>query len=128
MARRGQLVALRVCRGAQMPESPPASRFRRPSWLDLRLVSGMLLVLVSVLVGARVLASADQSVQVWAVRADLAAGTTLSAGDVLTVRGQLHDPAGSYPPASAPPPGRPVLRPPSPREPLPRTRPAGTPR
>jgi hypothetical protein len=110
-----------------MPESPPASRFRRPSWLDPRLIVGVLLVLVSVLVGARVLASADQSVQVWAARADLAAGTTLGAADVRTVRVQLYESAGGYLAASASPVGRTLLRPLSAGDLLPRSALGGSP-
>lgn len=78
------------------PTSPPAVRQHLPSWLDLRLVLGVLLVLVSVLVGARVVASADRSVRVWAVRADLSAGTTLAAGDVGLVRVRLFADADRY--------------------------------
>lgn len=78
------------------PASPPADRQHLPSWLDLRLVLGVLLVLVSVLVGARVVASADRSVRVWAVRADLSAGTTLAAGDVGLVRVRLFADADRY--------------------------------
>ncbi|GAA1686450.1 SAF domain-containing protein [Fodinicola feengrottensis] len=96
--------------GAVPPDSPPATRLRRPSWLDLRLVGGVLLVLVAVLVGGRVLASADQAVQVWAVQADLAAGTTLGAGDLRTVRVQLYDSAASYLAVAASPVGRTLLR------------------
>jgi hypothetical protein len=93
-----------------MSESPPVVRVRRPSWVNLRLAGGLLLVLVAVLVGARVLASADQSVQVWAVRADLAAGTTLRVDDIRAVRVQLYDSAASYLAASASPVGRTLLR------------------
>ena len=96
--------------GSALPDSPAAARLHRPSWLDLRLVGGLLLVLVAVLVGARVLASADQSVQVWAVQADLAAGTTLAAGDLRSVRVQLYDSAASYLGAAASPVGRTLLR------------------
>ena len=42
----------------------------------------MLLVLVSVLVGAKVLALADRSQQVWLATHDLAPGTLLAAGDL----------------------------------------------
>ncbi|WP_163508873.1 SAF domain-containing protein [Fodinicola acaciae] len=110
-----------------MTESPPASRFRRPSWLDPRLVVGVLLVLVSVLVGARVMASADQSVEVWAVSADLAAGTTLSAADLRTVRVQLYESAGGYLAATASPVGRTLLRPLSAGDLLPRGALGGSP-
>ncbi|MGE5763939.1 MAG: hypothetical protein ACM3ZF_08740 [Mycobacterium leprae] len=70
-----------------MPEipSPRAVRLAAPGWLDPRLVAGVLLVLVSVVVGAKVVSDADEYEQVWAARLDLAAGTVLACGD-LTVR------------------------------------------
>lgn len=78
------------------PASPPANRLRTPSWLDLRLVLGVLLVLVSVVVGARIISAADDSVRVWAVNSDLAAGAVLSEGDVRPVRVRLFDNAEHY--------------------------------
>jgi hypothetical protein len=66
--------------------SPPAARFRRPSWLDLRLVTGILLVLLSVVVGARIVAAADETRPMWAVTSDLAAGTTLTEAHLVAVR------------------------------------------
>ena len=60
-------------------------RVRPPRWLDLRLVLGVLLVLASVLLGARVVSAADATVPVWAVTGDLAAGTQLSADDLVAV-------------------------------------------
>ncbi|TIC87342.1 hypothetical protein E8D34_09380 [Nocardioides sp. GY 10113] len=65
--------------------APPALRFQRAGWRDPRLWVGVLLVAVSVVVGARLLASADESVAVWAVAADQGGGATLAADD-LTVR------------------------------------------
>lgn len=61
-----------------------ASRLRRPSWRDWRLLVGLLLMLAAVAAGARVVALADQTVPVFATRSALPAGTSLS-GDVLTV-------------------------------------------
>lgn len=69
-----------------------APRLPRARWLDTRLVSGVLLVLVSVVVGAKVVSQADDTVEVWQVTRDLGAGTTLAAGD-LTAR-QVHLPDG----------------------------------
>lgn len=48
----------------EVPTSPAARRLASPRWLDGRLVLGVLLVLASVLVGARLLSSADRSQQV----------------------------------------------------------------
>jgi hypothetical protein len=76
---------------SEPPASPGASRLATPSWLDTRLVLGVLLVLVSVVVGARVLSAADRSTLVWAASKDLSAGSQLSAGDLEPVRVRLFD-------------------------------------
>jgi len=65
--------------------SPAAGRLRPPRWLDARLLAGLLLVLGSVVVGAKIFAEVDDSQAVWALRRYLAAGTTLAPDD-LTVR------------------------------------------
>ena len=71
------------------PTSPPAARLRQPSWTDARLVAGVLMVLLAVLGGAAVVSAADKSVQVWAVRRPLPAGTTLTRDDVTPRRVRL---------------------------------------
>ena len=73
-----------------------ARRLRTPSWLDLRLVLGLLLVLVAVVVGARVVAGADKSTTVWGMAHDVAAGTKLTGGDLRQVRVRLYDDAERY--------------------------------
>jgi len=78
------------------PGSPTASRLATPGWLDGRLVLGVLLVLVSVVVGARVLSAADRSTLVYAVTKDLTAGSVLEAGDLQQVRVRLFDNAEQY--------------------------------
>lgn len=88
------------------PLPGPARRVRPPRWLDLRLVLGVLLVLGSVLLGARVVGSADATVPVWAVSADLAAGTELEAGDLVAVDVRLDDTADAYLSTSVRPEGR----------------------
>jgi hypothetical protein len=90
--------------------SPPARRLHHPSWLDLRLIAGILLVLVSVLVGAKVVASADRSVQVWALARDVAAGTTLAADDLRPARVRLFDNGEAYLRVVQSPAGRTVTR------------------
>jgi Flp pilus assembly protein CpaB len=62
---------------------------RQPSWTDARLVAGVLMVLLAVLGGAAVVSAADRSVQVWAVRRALPAGTTLQRDDVTARRVRL---------------------------------------
>lgn len=58
--------------------SPPVRRLPRPRWLDGRLLLGLILVLGSVAVGTRVVASVNDTQLVWAATADLAAGTPLA--------------------------------------------------
>ena len=62
------------------PAAPPASRARARTWRSPRLLLGVLLVTASVVVGARLLAAADDSVTVWAVARDLPAGADLVGG------------------------------------------------
>lgn len=81
--------------------SPRPRRLRGPSWLDLRLIGGVALVLISVLVGARVISAADQSVSVWAAATDLSAGTTLRAEDVQSMPVRLFDSSTAYLQSSA---------------------------
>lgn len=70
------------------PPSPIAARLALPRWLDLRLVVGVLLVLVSIVVGARVIAAADRTVPVLVAAADLVPGQPLTA-DLVENRGVL---------------------------------------
>ncbi len=95
---------------AEQAASPQARRLNHPSWLDLRLVTGVLLVLVSVLLGAKVIATADRSVRVWALARDLSAGTTLSTADLQPARVRLFDSAEEYLRVSQSPAGRTVTR------------------
>ncbi len=91
---------------SQQVPSPTASRLARPGWLDLRLVAGVLLVLVSVVIGARVLASADRTSPVWVLARDMAVGSTLSADDLTRQAVRLEDTDQRYvtAPADAKPP------------------------
>lgn len=79
-----------------IPASPPASRLAAPGWLDARLVLGVLLVLVSVVVGARALSTADRSQLVWAATRDLAVGSQLEDGDLKAVRVRLFEQTDLY--------------------------------
>jgi hypothetical protein len=71
------------------PSSPAARRVELPSWLDLRLALGVLLVLGSVLLGARVVSSARDTYPRVTARHDLAAGTIVTAQDVTLAHVQL---------------------------------------
>lgn len=79
-----------------MPASPRAARLAAPSWLDARLLLGVVLVLASVVAGARLLASADDAQPVWVATRDLAAGTSLSEGDLEPGRVRLFGDGTRY--------------------------------
>ncbi len=86
------------------PAAPRARRLGRPSWLDLRLVAGVALVLLAVLGGARVVTAAGHTTTVWSIRGDLAAGSVVAPGDLVGV--SVHftgaDDAERYLPAGVP--------------------------
>ena len=86
------------------PGSPRAARLTPPGWLDTRLVLGVLLVLVSVVIGARVLSAADRSQLVWTTARDLAPGAELTADDVVAAPVRLFANAERYLSAEQPPP------------------------
>jgi hypothetical protein len=70
---------------------PPALRGHRSAWRDPRLWIGVVLVAASVVVGARVLAAADDTVQVWAAATDLGAGQRVEADDLVAKRVRFGD-------------------------------------
>ncbi len=74
----------------QDTSSPQAARLVRPRWLDPRLVTGLLLVLGSVVVGTRVIAAADDTVPVLVATSDLAPGQPLTAAMVETRQVRLE--------------------------------------
>ena len=65
---------------------PSATRSRSPGWRDPRLWVGVVVVAGSVLLGARVVGAADDTVTVWAAAEELAPGATLAADDLVAVR------------------------------------------
>lgn len=75
------------------PASPPAARQRRSRWRDPKLWLGAVLVLGSIVVGARVLASADDTVAVWQVAHDVPAGSPVDGSDLRSTRAHFDDPA-----------------------------------
>lgn len=70
---------------------PPATRATRSGWRDPRLWIGLLIVAVSVVAGARLLAAADDTVSVWAVATDAGPGTRLDPGDLVAHRVRFAD-------------------------------------
>ena len=78
--------------GAPAPAGvPSALRSHRAAWRDPRLWIGIVLVAASVVVGARVLAAADDTVQVWAAAGDLGAGRRVEADDLVAQRVRFAD-------------------------------------
>lgn len=73
---------------AELPK-PTAARLRKPSWRDSRLVVGVVLVLLSMAIGAKVIASADDTVPMYAAAAALVPGQPVSQKDVKRVDVQL---------------------------------------
>ncbi len=81
-----------MARSPHLPDgTPSAARARRPGWRDPRLWIGIAIVAASVLVGARVLAAADDTEAVWALRADAGDGETLTEDDLVSVRVRFQD-------------------------------------
>src|SRR5215212_3855361 len=106
---------------AEALPGPTPRRLRPPRWLDLQLVLGLLLVLGSVLLGARVVSAADATVRVWAATDDLAAGTVLTSDDLVAVDVRLDDAARAYLSTTTRPEGRTLSRAVSAGELLPRS-------
>lgn len=73
--------------------APAAVRAARPGWRDPRLWVGVAIVAVCVVGGARLLGSADDTVEVWAVATDEPAGTSLTPGDLVSHRVRFADSA-----------------------------------
>lgn len=73
--------------------APAAVRAARPGWRDPRLWIGIAIVAICVVGGARLLASADDTVEVWAVAADEPAGATLVSDDLVAHRIRFGDPS-----------------------------------
>ena len=80
--------------------SPVSRRVRPPSWLDLRLVAGVILVLVCVLIGVRVVSSADRTSRFWAASHDLSAGVVLQTSDLRAVDVRLPADSAGYEPVA----------------------------
>lgn len=64
----------------------PANRLHAPGWRDLRMWLGVALVVASVLLGARVLASSGDTVEVWRATRDLPAGQVLDEASLAATR------------------------------------------
>lgn len=72
--------------------APQAARTSRPGWRDPRLWIGIAIIAACIVVGARVLGAADDTVAVWAVRADAGAGAVLTSADLEAHRVRFASP------------------------------------
>ena len=75
---------------------PTAARLRTPSWRDTRLVAGVVLVLLSMVIGAKVVAAAGDTVPMYAAAASLVPGQPVTQSDVKRVDVQLGGDRSSY--------------------------------
>lgn len=85
------------------PVIPTARRLARWQWRDLRLWVGLALIVISMLAGARLLSSSQETVTVWRATRDLAPGAVPVAEPVTVV---LGDTAAAYAVAKTPLVGR----------------------
>lgn len=69
-----------------MPPAPVAVRAKRPSWRDPRLAVGVAIVAGCGLLGARLLANADNTITVWSLSHDIVAGQPVTDADVTAAR------------------------------------------
>lgn len=78
--------------GLLMPESGGTVRAKRldvTPWRDPRLIAGVVLVLVSTVVGGWIVAAADHTESFWAVGNDVRAGEPVHRGDLVAVRAKV---------------------------------------
>lgn len=86
-----------AARAASHPDAPRvARRLEAPSWKDLRLVVGVLLVLLSVAGGTRLVTSLDDTTPVYVAARDLLPGQPVRDGDLVPVQVRLGDAAARY--------------------------------
>ena len=76
--------------------APVPRRTRRPRWLDVRVIGGLVLVIAAVVIGARVVGASSHTSPVWAATKNLAAGTVLTPTDLVAVDVNLADNATRY--------------------------------
>ncbi|MCU1675731.1 MAG: hypothetical protein JWM93_489 [Frankiales bacterium] len=93
-----------------LADSPPAQRVQKPKWTQFRFLAGVLLVVGSVLLGAKVVAGADQSSFALVAVRPLAVGMTVSQSDVRSVKVRFYDNQQQYRSGTIPD-GYVVLRP-----------------
>jgi hypothetical protein len=78
------------------PGSPLGRRVQLPRWRDTRLLIGVLLILVSVVLGARLISAATHTTRWLSVTRALPAGHVLVASDLIAVNAHLPTSASSH--------------------------------
>ncbi|MGL4173761.1 MAG: SAF domain-containing protein [Actinomycetota bacterium] len=101
-------------------EQRQANRIRRPSFTDIRLLGGVLLVVGSVVGGYAMVNGFDQRVEKWRLVRSMAPGETLTPDDVRKVRVELGDQANQYVSSDSPVTGMTMVRGVDPGELLPK--------
>ncbi|MDC5696806.1 hypothetical protein OO014_06010 [Intrasporangium calvum] len=82
--------------------APTAKRLEKPSWRDSRLIVGVILVLASAALGARLVATADNRTPYYVAVENLVAGDRVTASTFRPVEVALADGMGGYLRADAP--------------------------
>jgi hypothetical protein len=80
---------------AELPE-PRAKRLQRPSWRNARLLVGLVLILLGTALGAKVVASADDTVPMYAAATAIRPGDHLGSDNLTRVDVQLGPQAARY--------------------------------
>ncbi len=80
---------------AELPE-PTAQRLQRPSWRNTRLLVGVVLILLGTVLGAKVVASADDTVPMYAASAAIRPGDHLTSDNLRRVDVQLGAESARY--------------------------------
>ena len=84
-------------RGAMTRTSRPGTtRLEHRPWRDPRLILGVLLVLVSTVLGAAAVAAGSSSTGYWAVRSDVRAGDPVQRSDLVRAQAHLPDDAARH--------------------------------
>ncbi|MFP3578277.1 SAF domain-containing protein [Arthrobacter sp. SIMBA_036] len=73
-----------------------ASRLKRPSWKDPRLLMGILLVLLALAGVIALVGAADHTAQVYIAREDISVGQVITEADLSVAKVRLNDVASSY--------------------------------
>jgi hypothetical protein len=87
--------------GQGLPE-PAAARLRRPRWRDPRLVTGIVIVALSVALGSWLVSAASRTVPVFVADGALTPGSPLTVDGLRAVDVRLGAGSGSYLPADEP--------------------------